>query len=119
MCLIPPEELQDIIIQRPLAPFTGEEQDQIANIVQQGFNRWSEFHQRFAKRQQEIRSLDHGLAEWKHLEQFLVQFGNASLLTGYNSQTFRLQNGDIEAVEQTIPVLQLGSEPYACDNIGS
>jgi len=118
MCLIPPEDLQDIIIQRPLAPFTGEEQDQIAKIVQEGFNRWNDFHQRFADRQKEIRQQDPGLAEWKHVEQFLVQFGNAALRSGYNAQKFRLENGEIDPVEEPVTVLSLGAGTYACGNIG-
>ena len=118
MCLIPPEDLQDIIIQRPLAPFTGEEQDQIARIVQEGFSRWNEFHQRFANRQREIRQQDPGLAEWKHVDQFLVQFGNASSLSGYNAQKFRLENGEIDPVEEPVVVLSLADRAYACGNTG-
>jgi len=118
MCLIPPEDLQGIIIQRPLAPFTGEEQEQIARIVQEGFKRWNEFHQRFADRQREIKQQEPGLAEWRDVEKLLLQYGSASLLSGYNAQKFRLQNGEIDPFEQPITVLSIGGESYSCGNSG-
>jgi hypothetical protein len=82
------------------------EQAQIAKIVQEGFNRWNEFHQRFADRQNEIRQQDPGLAEWKDVEKFLVQYGNASVLSGYNAQKFRLT------------VLSIAERAYVCGNSG-
>jgi len=118
MCLIPPEELQDIIIQGPLAPFTGQEHEQISRIVQEGFNRWNDFHQKFSTQQKEIRKQDPGLASWDDLGSFLVEHGGASFAGGFNAQKFRWNAGEIDAFEQPVPVFSLGDTKYYCGDFG-
>src|SRR5206468_632529 len=71
MSLIPPEELQDLLMNEPLAPFTVHDQEQIARIVQHGFTRWRDFDRRYGEQQKQIKLQNPGLATWTDLAQFM------------------------------------------------
>src|SRR5262249_3966028 len=52
------------------------------------------------------------------VEKFLVQYGNASILGGYAAQKFRIQNGEIDPIEEPLNVLSIAENVYACGNSG-
>ncbi len=55
MCLIPPEEIADLIVDAPSTGLTDEQQRRLAEMVQRGYQSWDEFHRRFADQQRAIR----------------------------------------------------------------
>jgi hypothetical protein len=119
MCLVPPEELQDVLIHAPLGPITGEDQAQIARMVQEGFRSWNEFHKRFAQQQQLIRQQEPGLATWHDLAEFLRDHARATTAQGFKAQSFIWKAGQVEAVEDDAVVLELPDGGcYACGDHG-
>jgi superfamily II DNA or RNA helicase len=119
MCLVPPESLQAVLINQPTAPFSADEQDRIAKMVQEGFQVWKDFHQRFGAQQNQIRAQDPGLAEWSDVEQFLKQNAGAELAPGFSTLRFKLTEGEVQSILQPATVLRLAdSKAYACGDFG-
>lgn len=119
MCLVPPEDLQSVMINAPTGPFTPEDQEAIAAIVREGFRAWSEFDARFAEQQRQIQALDPGLARWDDLAGFLRDYGRAELSAEFVTQRFAWQDGEMASIEQTADVLRLADgQFYACGDHG-
>ena len=119
MCLLPPESLQAVLINQPSAPFSTEDQDSIAKMVQEGFHVWREFHRRFGEQQKKIRDQDPGLAEWSDVARFLKQHADAEPASGYSTLRFQLSDSDVESVEESAEVLKLSDgRAYACGDFG-
>jgi superfamily II DNA or RNA helicase len=115
MCLVPPEDLQTVMIRRPHGPFDREDQDQIARMVQLGFQAWNEFHERFGARERQIRQQDPGLAAWADVVRFLRDHAKANPTEGFKSQRFVLNEGITESVETDATVLTLeDGSSYVC-----
>ena len=107
MCLISPEELQDVLIEASATPLRPDEQNKIAEMVETGFKAWREFHDRYAGRQKEIRAQDPGLANWEDLKLFVQEHGAAEKLKGFTASRFRLVEGALNAHDEPIEVLRL------------
>lgn len=105
MALVPPEELQGVLINSP--PFSTENQDQIAQLVQNGFKSWREFHDRFGKQQAAIRQQDPGLAEWDDVFEFVRDAKVGEIATGYVAQRFRVLEGEVCGYEVSARVVTL------------
>lgn len=105
MALVPPEELQGILINAP--PFSSENQDQIAVLVQNGFHTWREFHDRFGKEQAAIRQQDPGLAEWDDVSDFLIDSKTGEPASGYKAQRFKVSEGEVLGYEEPARVVAL------------
>ncbi len=116
MALIPPEELQDLLMNEPLSPFTVQDQEQIAKIVQDGYSRWSEFHRRYGEQQKQIKLQNPGLATWSDLAQFMLDFGQAEHAPGFKSQRFHIAEGQVQDLEQPVFVLRARGTHYVCDD---
>jgi hypothetical protein len=115
MCLLAPEELQDVLIHGPAAPLSGEDQVTISRMIESGFKAWKDFHDQFSKEQQAIRQQDPGLATWGDLEEFLVEYGNAEYVDGFRAQRFEFGEGGVSPVEDDIKVLRFpDNSRYAC-----
>lgn len=115
MCLVPPEALQDVLLQESFGPIRPEDQEQIARMVQEGFQAWRDFHERFAEQQKQIRLEDPGLASWHDVEGFLREYSEAQPLEGFNAQRFLEKEGRVEPVEDSVNVLSLGDgQHYFC-----
>jgi hypothetical protein len=110
--------VQHIIIQGPVAPFTGQEHEQINRIVQEGFNRWNDFHERFSAQQREIRQQDPGLAGWDDVRNFVLEHGGGSTIEGFSAQKFKWNAGTIDAFDEPITVVSLGKINYYCGDFG-
>ena len=107
MCLISPEELQDVLIEGSAAPLRPDEQNKIADMVESGFRAWREFHDRYAGRQREIRAQDPGLANWEDLQLFLQEHAAAEKQMGFTASRFRLVEGAVTAHDDPVEVLRL------------
>lgn len=100
MALVPPEDLQNVLIRAPLGPMDLQDQDALAGMVQAGFERWREFHERFGRSQKEIRDQNPGLATWEDVRRFALKFADAEELAGYQKQSFRFGPGGVESQEE-------------------
>lgn len=107
MCLISPEELQDVLIEGSATPLRPDEQNKIAEMVESGFRAWREFHDRYAGRQAEIRAQDPGLASWEDMKLFLQEHGAAEKLEGFTASRFRLVEGAVTTHDDPVEVLRL------------
>ena len=105
MCLVPPEELQSLMIKRAQAPFSTEDQEQLAHMVRQGFNAWKDFHEKYGKQQKDIRQQDPGLATWDDLSRFLEDYAGARQASGFRSIRFVIGEGGSTRVERDASVL--------------
>ncbi len=119
MSLMPPEELQDVLINGAKGPLTEQDQESLARMVQEGYENWRDFDQRFAKEQQLIRSQSPGLAAWDDVNTFLCAVGKAESLEGFVSEKFALENGTTAAKSVDAPVIRLADgKAYACCDLG-
>jgi superfamily II DNA or RNA helicase len=107
MCLIPPDELQTVLLQAPTAPLGEPEVNRLSTLVDSGFQQWQEFHDRFSENQKQVRNLNPGIARWTHLRDFLLNQAGAAEVGGFQRGTF-VQNGDeVEFKEVPIMVVKL------------
>ncbi len=115
MCLMPSDDLQEILINEANAPFTTEDQERLATMVRQGFQTWRDFDRRFSDQQRQIRQLNPGLATWTDVSNFVRRHANARLVDGYVSQRFDWKDGEIEPVDEGAEVYELADgQHYAC-----
>jgi superfamily II DNA or RNA helicase len=105
MSLVPPEELQTILGERPLSPLTEDEQRRIANLVSQGFDAWQDFHRRYSD--ERISQLDPGQATWEDLKKFAIDHLNAQPVSGFRALRFMWDEGQIRGSTVDTPVLRL------------
>jgi hypothetical protein len=114
MSLVPPEELQDIFGQGPIGPLNADERERIADLVTHGFEQWKQFHDRYSKHRNEIRSLEPGDASWSDLASFASQHLGATQAEGFSALRFLWQDGEITSAPRTAQVLSIGERLYAC-----
>jgi hypothetical protein len=107
MSLVPPEELQAVMIQGPISPLSPEDAARLSEIVESGFRTWSEFHDKFNAEQQRIQQLDGGLVSWKDVEDFLVKYAGAEAVEGFRAQRFEHINGEVESREDVVNAFRL------------
>ncbi len=107
MCLIPPEELQTVLINSPASPMAQTDVERLSALVDSGFRDWQNFHNRYAANQQKIREQPGGIAKWSHLRDFLIRYGGAQLATGIARTRFLQRNGQVETVDESAEVLKI------------
>lgn len=107
MCLIPPEELQTVLINSPASPLAEAEIQRLSSLVDSGFRDWQSFHDRYAENQRQIREQPAGLARWNHLRDFLIRYGNAELPGGIERTRFVQHDGQVQSVDESAEVLKL------------
>lgn len=107
MCLIPPEELQTVLINSPVSPLAEAEVQRLSSLVDSGFRDWMAFHNRYSENQRTIRDQPAGLARWTHLEEFLLRHGNAQLAGGIAKTRFVHDAGSVQTLEEAAEVLRL------------
>lgn len=116
MCLIPPEDLQSVLIGGTVGPLGDVEVQQLTRLIDAGFQEWRGFHERFAENQRQIRSQPAGLARWCHISDFLVRHGGATPVPGITLTRFSAgeQVTNHEAVAEVLE-LEDGSLRFAGD----
>ena len=115
MCLVPPEDLRDVLIDGRAAPLSSEDTVKISQMIESGFKAWNDFHDKFSKEQLAIRQQDAGLASWEDLAEFLVENGGATYIDGFRAQRFELVDGIVNPIEDSIKALRMpDGRQYAC-----
>jgi superfamily II DNA or RNA helicase len=100
MTLIPPEELQEALLQRRDSA-TGVDVEKIGQLVQEGFNNWRAFHDKYSSEQKKIQALNPGLAAWDDVYDFLCEYAGARPVDGYSVLHFLLKEGEVEGTPET------------------
>jgi hypothetical protein len=107
MCLIPPEELQTVLINSPASPLADNEVQRLSSLVDSGFRDWQSFHDRYAANQRQIREQPSGLARWHQLRDFLIRYGGSEAAVGIARTRFIHSEGQVQTVDETAEVLKL------------
>ena len=107
MCLIPPEELQTVLINSPASPLADTEVQRLSSLVDSGFRDWQSFHDRYAANQRQIREQPSGLARWNQLRDFLIRYGGAEPAAGIARTRFIQSEGQVQTVDESAEVLKL------------
>ena len=110
MSLVPPEQLQAVMIEAPVSPFSPLDAARLAEMVESGFRAWREFHDKFDAEQRRIRQLDGGLLGWQDIADFLVKYAGAELVEGFRAQHFEALNGMVEPKEDVVTVFRLADK---------
>ncbi len=119
MCLMPPEELQDVLINGAEGPLTAQDQESVGRLVREGFEKWREFDERYSEHQKSIKAQDAGLATWLDIARFLMAVTRAERVEGFVSEKFSLENGFTSAVTTPADVVRLSDGiAYACCDLG-
>ena len=119
MCLMPPEELQDVLISGAEGPLTAQDQESVGRLVREGFEKWKEFDERYSQHQRSIKAQDAGLATWLDIGRFLTTVTRAERVEGFVSEKFTLENGVTAAVATPAEVVRLSDgKAYACCDLG-
>lgn len=117
MCLIPPEELQTVLINSPASPLDEADVTRLSSLVDSGFRNWQTFHDRYAENQRQVRDQPAGLARWESIRDFLIRFGGAQSVNDVSKSRF-VQNGkQVQVLDESAEVLKLqdGSLYYVGD----
>lgn len=107
MALVPPEELQSVLLEEPVAPLSDTDTARLSAMVESGYHAWKGFHEQFHEQQRQIRQLDGGLVTWEDIEEFLVKFAGAEAMAGFQAQRFEIVQGQSEARDEEVRVLRL------------
>jgi superfamily II DNA or RNA helicase len=118
MSLVPPDELQDVMVRRPLGPLDRSEISALSRLVTEGFRRWEVFHQQYSGTQRQIGALDPGRAGWSDLERFAVEQLGARRVEGYAVLRFRFQDTEVVEASEGATVLDIAGRHFACGDFG-
>jgi superfamily II DNA or RNA helicase len=118
MSLVPPDELQDVMVRRPLGPLDGGEISELSKLVTEGYRRWESFHHRYSGTQREIGELDPGRARWEDLERFAADQLGGRRVDGYLALGFRFQDDEVVEASQAAAVLDIKGHHFACGDFG-
>jgi len=120
MCLIPPDDLQAVLLGGQGAPLSDEDSDKLSQLVAAGFDQWKSFHEAYSENQKRIRDQPCGLAQWRHLGEFLLDTGCAEEAETVTRFTFDLEPGDAHPASEAERVIRLrdGSRRLVGDYAG-
>ena len=119
ICLLPPEELQDVLINGPEGPLTDQDQENLGEMVRGGYDKWREFDAKYSQQQKMIRSQDPGLAAWRDVKAFLMFVGKAEEVAGFVSERFTIENGTTTPAQISADVVRTSDGTiYACCDLG-
>jgi hypothetical protein len=114
MGLLGQDELQDVLLNDPTAPFSAGDQDRLADLVQDGFWRWKRFHEKYGEQQNSIRRQDPGKARWSDAKRFLQDHAGAVVCGGHKVAKFRREGDIVRHVAEDADVLAIGDKYYVC-----
>jgi len=119
ICLLPPEGLQHLLIDGDLGPLSRENEDDLARMVREGFEKWREFDSKYGEQEKLIRCQNAGLVTWQDVKAFVVNYGKATERIDFFTERFQLEEGDTVAQQRETPVVQLqDGSLVACEDLG-
>jgi len=117
MSLVPPAELEEIVGNAGVNP-SQTTSDQIGQLVSEGYKNWQKFDEAYRSNAENIRSLSRGEARWSDLGVFLDRFCSARPGPDSVVTSFRFQDDEITAVDETLPTVVVDQTLYACGDTG-
>jgi hypothetical protein len=118
MSLVPPKELEDLMGDGAPTPFGVKEQNEIGRLVSEGYQSWSNFNDAYREQADEIRRIEPGQATWPDLANFLLKTGSAETANNVTVTKFEFSGGEVDAIEEDLPALRIGSRVYVCGDTG-
>ncbi|MDX2109415.1 MAG: helicase-related protein [Verrucomicrobiota bacterium] len=112
MCLVPPEELQQVMLANASPIMERSDEARLTQIVERGFTNWQDFHQRYSETQRHIRRMPSGLSRWEDLEAFLIRHAGAIKESSVSVTRFRQTGNAVLPVTEPAPVVRLKSGVY-------
>jgi superfamily II DNA or RNA helicase len=109
MCLIAPENLQEIMLEASDPAIAPDQESRLNELVEKGYRSWQDFHTRFAQNQRLIRQMPAGFTRWEDLEDFLIEYTGAVRHDGVTVTRFRNTGGQVLADDQPARVLKLAN----------
>lgn len=111
MNLIPPQDLEQVLLTRPVAALSAADRERIAAMVDRGLETWQEFHNAYRANSDAIRALDPGAADWTDLEGFLCRYARAEAVDGFSAEGFRHNpGGEILPTNEPARVLRVNDQ---------
>ena len=94
---------------------SGVDVEKIAQLVQEGFNKWKAFHDKYSSEQKKIQELNPGLAAWEDVYEFLCEYAGARPVDGYSVLQFQLKEGEVESARRAATIVTFdGNSFLAC-----
>ena len=119
MCLLSQDDFTDLMISGFGSPLSGSDRAKLADLVQQGFQKWKDFHDKYGQEHATIRMQDPGLATWEDVAFFLEELANARRESGYKRQRFAQEGNQVRPVEDEAVVVRLADgKAYVCADYG-
>ena len=119
MCLLSQDDFTGLMISGFGSPLSGSDRTKLAELVQQGFQKWKDFHDKYGQQQATIRMQDSGLATWEDVAFFLEELANGKRLSGYKRQRFAREGNQVRPVEDEAVVVRLADgRAFVCADYG-
>lgn len=119
MSLLSQDDFTDLMVNGFGSPLNGSDRDRLSELVQQGFQKWKEFHQKYGGQQAAIRAQDPGLTTWEDFRAFLESSGSAERISGYKRQSFVREGETVRSVQTDAEVLSFGpGKEFVCADYG-
>lgn len=119
MCLLPQDDFTELMIGGFGSPLSATDQARLAEMVQQGFRKWKEFHDKYGQQNAAIKLRDPGLATWDDVAVFMQDAVSAERVQDHRQQRF-VRNGDaVTPIEEEAMVLRLQhGKNFVCGDYG-
>lgn len=119
MCLLSQDEFTGLMVSNFGSPLNGSDREKLADLVQQGFQKWKDFHDKYGQQQATIRMQDPGLATWEDVAFFLEELAGAKRAIGYKRQRFAREGNQVRPVEDDAVVVRLADgKAFVCADYG-
>jgi superfamily II DNA or RNA helicase len=112
MSLVPPDEFEGLV-----GGSITLDTERLGRLVEQGLDRWREFHDEFATQQRAIREVPPGSASWSDLMAFAVDVLGAAVVDGYSIPSFASDGSDCSPEHGAhVHAVRLNGEVFVCDD---
>jgi superfamily II DNA or RNA helicase len=119
MSLLSQDEFTELMVSNFGSPFSGLDSQKLSDLVQQGFQKWKDFHDKYGKQQATIRMQDAGLATWEDVAFFLEAVGGVKRTTGYKRQRFAREGTKVTPIEDDAVVVAFpNGRVFVCADYG-
>lgn len=119
MCLLSQDEFTGLMVNDFGSPLSGSDRERLADLVQQGFQKWKDFHVKYGQQQSTIRTQDPGLATWGDVAFFLEDLAGAKRAGGHKRQRFVREGNQVRPVEDEAVVISLADgRRFVCADYG-